>query len=165
MGNCTSRREARRARCRAINLSINNREPINRQEALQQTIVQYYRPRNYALNQQRLQLPTESTVITLRSIHTTNSNELIERLTTFTQILNEVDTSSINNNPTDINQYKTYILNKPTTKACSICLEYMGDTLLEEMITELPCKHIYHKDCLAKWFSINNTCPLCKSIN
>ena len=89
MGNCTSRRQGRRARCRARNLSINNREPINRQEALQQTIVQYYRPRNYALNQQRFQLPTEATVITLRSIHTTNSNELIERLTTFAQMVNK----------------------------------------------------------------------------
>ena len=165
MGNCTSRLEARNARCRARNPSIDNREPINREEALQQTIVQYYRPRSIISHQSRVQLPIETSVITLRSIPTTNSNVLIERLTTFAHMLNELDTSPTVNNPTNINQYKTYIVNKPTTKTCAICLASIGNALLEEIVTELPCKHTYHKECLAKWFNINNTCPVCKSIN
>ncbi|XP_019095619.1 PREDICTED: E3 ubiquitin-protein ligase RNF181-like [Camelina sativa] len=42
---------------------------------------------------------------------------------------------------------------------CSICLvDYeKGD----KMIT-LPCKHIYHKDCLSRWLKENRVCCVCK---
>ncbi|XP_019087629.1 PREDICTED: E3 ubiquitin ligase BIG BROTHER-like [Camelina sativa] len=42
---------------------------------------------------------------------------------------------------------------------CSICLvDYeKGD----KMIT-LPCKHIYHKDCISRWLKENRVCCVCK---
>ena len=164
MGSCISRQEVR---CRERTPSIDNIEPVNQEEAMQQRTVQYYRPRVIYLNQHRVRLPIETSAVTFRTINrvnTVNTNELIERLTTFTQMLNELDTTSIASNPTYINQYKTYILNETTTKTCAICLASMGDTLLGEMVTELPCEHLFHKTCLARWFKDNNTCPLCKLI-
>ena len=163
MGSCTSRQEARSPRHRARTPSIDNMEPVNREEAMQQRTIEYYRPRAINLYRHRIQLPVETPVITFSSINTVNTNELIERLTTFAQMLNELDTTT-SSNPTDVNQYKTYTLNETTTKTCAICLASMGNTLLGEMVTELPCKHVFHKQCLARWFKDNNTCPLCKLV-
>ena len=41
---------------------------------------------------------------------------------------------------------------------CSICLcEYEnGDKLVS-----LPCKHIFHDDCITSWTDNNQRCPLC----
>lgn len=42
---------------------------------------------------------------------------------------------------------------------CSICLtEFMVD----EVLTALPCNHMYHKLCVSEWLSQRDTCPLCK---
>jgi hypothetical protein len=41
---------------------------------------------------------------------------------------------------------------------CSICLcEYEA----EEKLVCLPCKHVYHHDCLSSWCSNHTRCPLC----
>jgi hypothetical protein len=45
-------------------------------------------------------------------------------------------------------------------ETCGICIdEFVND----EILTELPCKHYYHKTCVDKWLTINKTCPLCRS--
>jgi len=43
---------------------------------------------------------------------------------------------------------------------CSICLcEYEeGDRLVS-----LPCKHVFHEDCIASWTDHNTRCPLCNA--
>lgn len=44
--------------------------------------------------------------------------------------------------------------------SCSVCLcEYeQGDRLVQ-----LPCKHIYHEECITAWCNNNIRCPLCNS--
>jgi len=42
---------------------------------------------------------------------------------------------------------------------CVICLECWG---VEEIITEMPCKHRFHGECLKSWLSCQNTCPICR---
>ncbi|XP_071727294.1 E3 ubiquitin-protein ligase At1g12760-like [Rutidosis leptorrhynchoides] len=43
---------------------------------------------------------------------------------------------------------------------CSICL---GKYANNDELRELPCSHLFHKNCVDKWLKINASCPLCKS--
>ncbi|GAB2275589.1 hypothetical protein Dimus_010349 [Dionaea muscipula] len=43
---------------------------------------------------------------------------------------------------------------------CCICLaKYVNN----DELRELPCTHLFHKECVDKWLKINALCPLCKS--
>ncbi|EOA25426.1 hypothetical protein CARUB_v10018758mg [Capsella rubella] len=42
---------------------------------------------------------------------------------------------------------------------CAICREELA---ANERLSELPCRHYYHKDCISSWLSNRNTCPLCR---
>ncbi|CAL5349815.1 unnamed protein product [Camellia sinensis] len=45
---------------------------------------------------------------------------------------------------------------------CCVCLCGYEDN---EEVSELSCKHFFHKGCLQKWFdNQHSTCPLCRSI-
>lgn len=46
-----------------------------------------------------------------------------------------------------------------TAMSCAICLcEYEPDDLLRQM----PCRHMFHKECVDEWLKLKRTCPLCK---
>ncbi|ESQ32536.1 hypothetical protein EUTSA_v10005099mg [Eutrema salsugineum] len=42
---------------------------------------------------------------------------------------------------------------------CAICREELA---ANERLSELPCRHYYHKDCISNWLTNRNTCPLCR---
>lgn len=45
---------------------------------------------------------------------------------------------------------------------CSVCLA----TIVEDTAVRiLPnCKHLFHVDCVDKWFGSNTTCPICRTV-
>ena len=45
-------------------------------------------------------------------------------------------------------------------QVCCICLANYENN---DELRELPCSHLFHKDCVDKWLKINALCPLCKS--
>ncbi|CAA2938971.1 probable E3 ubiquitin-protein ligase XERICO [Olea europaea var. sylvestris] len=48
----------------------------------------------------------------------------------------------------------------PTMECCVCLCRFEGD----EEVSELSCKHFFHKVCLEKWFeNQHTTCPLCRS--
>jgi hypothetical protein len=51
------------------------------------------------------------------------------------------------------------ITNPDSHDLCLVCQDsyQIGDEALK-----LPCKHLYHKDCLIPWLQSRNTCPTCR---
>ncbi|XP_056680689.1 E3 ubiquitin-protein ligase Praja-2 isoform X5 [Monodelphis domestica] len=46
-------------------------------------------------------------------------------------------------------------------QCCAICCsEYTKD----EIITELPCSHFFHKPCVTLWLQKSGTCPVCRHV-
>ncbi|KAG9454390.1 hypothetical protein H6P81_007294 [Aristolochia fimbriata] len=49
-------------------------------------------------------------------------------------------------------------------ETCAICFEEFGES--KKVVTETPCAHLFHSDCLLPWLvsaTTSTTCPLCRS--
>lgn len=42
---------------------------------------------------------------------------------------------------------------------CSVCKD---DFEISQMILKLPCKHIFHEECIMPWMKERNSCPTCR---
>ena len=43
--------------------------------------------------------------------------------------------------------------------SCPLCME---DYKIEEAVTQLPCSHIFHNECVLPWMNMKNSCPICR---
>lgn len=51
------------------------------------------------------------------------------------------------------------IIAEPMDVMCSICHDPFANS---ETVLKLPCRHMYHEDCVVSWLESHNTCPLCR---
>lgn len=50
---------------------------------------------------------------------------------------------------------------EPAAPECAVCLSSLED---EDMVRLLPnCSHIFHAECIDKWFGLHTTCPICRT--
>ncbi|KAK9056065.1 hypothetical protein SSX86_027152 [Deinandra increscens subsp. villosa] len=42
---------------------------------------------------------------------------------------------------------------------CAVCKDQF---LIDDETKQLPCKHMYHPDCILPWLSNHNSCPVCR---
>ena len=42
---------------------------------------------------------------------------------------------------------------------CTVCLEEISCSPCETQ-----CNHKFHKECISKWYEINRSCPICRSV-
>lgn len=105
------------------------------------------------------ELPRENNVNSIQvSITYSDRNDNINNI--LNNSLNE--TQNINNglSKEKIEEISTIIKNNNITKIfCSICQDNCKENI---DIRQLKCNHKYCKECIDKWFNINNTCPSCK---
>ncbi|KAM3216040.1 hypothetical protein P3L10_025480 [Capsicum annuum] len=45
---------------------------------------------------------------------------------------------------------------------CIVCMEGFQRGHVDDHGKKVPCGHVFHANCLTKWLSICNSCPLCR---
>lgn len=54
----------------------------------------------------------------------------------------------------------TSIPSNPEASRCMICL---NDYQIGDVVTTLPCFHMFHPECITEWLNRSKLCPLCKT--
>lgn len=74
-------------------------------------------------------------------------------------VTNTAISATISNVPCVHKKFDPVLQFGPCVVECSICQE---DFVPGGEVLKLPCRHVYHTDCVTNWLVANNTCPLCR---
>jgi hypothetical protein len=73
-------------------------------------------------------------------------------------IIIAIDDEEFNKNKSD--KYDSFNLEENKCCECLICMEQFNN---EDIVTEIKCKHIFHKKCIKEWLcKQSNKCPICR---
>lgn len=90
------------------------------------------------------------------------SSESINRFEITPSAINSIFNDTIITRPNVLNinsQKYGNIINKENYKECAICYDEFNN---DSNISILDCTHCFHTDCIRKWGTRNNTCPVCR---
>jgi hypothetical protein len=69
-----------------------------------------------------------------------------------------IDDEEFNKNKSD--KYDSFNLGENKCCECLICMEQFNN---EDIVTEIKCRHIFHKNCIKEWLcKQSNKCPICR---
>lgn len=57
-------------------------------------------------------------------------------------------------------RYKVATCDGDGLDPCAVCLSGIKE---KETIAILPCRHVFHCECLQPWFREHNSCPTCRA--
>jgi hypothetical protein len=99
-----------------------------------------------------------------------NRQQFRGRSSNRTMVITEIDTevnmeeqdSILNSYPILLySQVKLHHKDDSTSLICSICLADYKDSDLLQLLSD--CGHFFHKECVATWFRLNMSCPMCRN--
>lgn len=57
--------------------------------------------------------------------------------------------------------WKRFVITAAAEDKCVICQESYQ---VDDAVRRLPCKHIFHANCIFPWIPLNLTCPICRDV-
>lgn len=68
-------------------------------------------------------------------------------------------------NQVNIEQFVSYRYKSQTSTDLTACVICMSNFKNGQRIRVLSCQHEYHAKCIARWFTMNSSCPICRRDN
>ncbi|KAL3364110.1 hypothetical protein AABB24_013055 [Solanum stoloniferum] len=90
----------------------------------------------------------------------------LQRISIITSSALQVEPPKTGLDPSIIASLPVFILkqndiNQNNSIECTVCLSALEDG---ETVRNLPnCKHVFHAECIDKWFGSHSTCPICRT--
>ena len=119
------------------------------------------------------------TISRRRANNTHNIHNMFNALRFDQQFNNALDQALTNYQPTDtplsdvkVSELKVITVGETcpicTDKTCTICVDEICSICFDKYsngVIKLQCNHVFHEECIKKWFTTRSTCPLCRRDN